>query len=609
MFRSLIIAAVVAFATQIGVCGVVPYKGDLRPEMFEAYQALEKFSVTDSRASLGQVRILLEKSSTSSKSVQAWAMVSYAAVLLEHDSVNRAEEILLDSTVVNWDKVDSWLRNYHSLNLATLKKYQGDYQKANELLNLIRDESKSLLNLKVLQQLGENLRYQGKLDRSLVVWYEAMTIGEHLKDSAEIVDCYSGRGIVRLLQNELDKAELDFRVFKVYNIKINNKKKQALAQSLLSLVDYQKGDYERSIERSLESYNTRLEIGDVKGQGESLNNLALGYMALKNWNQALRYLEEAVQLKARANDLTQMTVILNNTGHCYKNLGNIDAALHFFQLALEKGKIYGQMGDVIVSYNNLVSLFESQDKYDQAFKFQTELVELKDSLAEVEKLETIRELEVKYESDKKDQEITMLQQQQVIITNRWLTLALGLFLAIIIGTLIFDNQKRNHRQQQDLISAEDELQKAELKIMSDLLKHNQQKLSLYTENLIRKNELVNQLEDKLRNAVEESDGDAKKEVKVNFSSVRILTEQDWEEFKQLFDNVHHGLRERLLSEYASLTLAEQRLFLLMKLSMSTKEIANILGVSPDSVKKSRYRLKKKLNLIGDVSLQEFIDGF
>ena len=609
MFRSLIIAAVIAFATQIGVCGIVPYNGDLRPEMLEAYRALEKSSVTDSRASLGQVRTLFKKSNSSSKSVQAWAMVSYAAVLLEHDSVNRAEELLLDSTLVNWNNVDSWLQNYHSLNLATLKNYQGDYKKANELLNLIRDESRSRLNLKVLQQIGESLRYQGKLDQSLMVWYEAIKVGEHLKDSTEIIDCFCGRGIVRLLQNELDKAESDFRAFKGYNIKINNMKKKALAQSLLSLVDYQKGDYERSIERSLESYNTRLDIGDVKGQGESLNNLALGYMGLKNWNQALRYLEEAVQLKTRANDLTQMTVILNNIGQCHKKLGNIDAALHFFQLALEKGKKNGQMGDVIVSYNNLVKLFESRDKYDQAFKVQTELVELKDSLAEVERLEAIHELEVKYESDKKDQEITMLQQQQVIITNRWLTLALGLFLAIIIGALVYDNQKRNHRQQQELISAEDELQKAELKIMSDLLKHNQQKLSLYTENLIRKNELVNQLEDKLKNAVDDIDGNTKEEVKVNFSRVRILTEQDWEEFKQLFDNVHNGLREKLLSEHVGLTLAEQRLFLLMKLTMSTKEIANILGVSPDSVKKSRYRLKKKLNLIGDVSLQEFIDRF
>ncbi len=608
MFRGLILAIVVILSNQIGLCSVIPFNGDLRPELQDIYQALEDASLTDERVTVDYGRALFNKSSSSTESVKAWALLTYASILLEHDSVNRAEELLLDSTTVRWNKAEGWLQDYHSLSLATLKNYQGDYHGANELLIPLRDEERNLLNLKVLEQLGDNLRYQGKLNQSLVIWYEAMKIGELLNDSSEIINCYSGQGIVRLLQNELDKAESDFNTFGKYNRKIGNKKKQALAQSLLSLVDYQRGDYERSIDRSLDSYNTRLEINDVKGQGESLNNLALGYMGLKNWDQALRYLEEAVQLKTRANDLSQMTVILNNTGYCHNKLGNTDAALHFFQLALEKGKQNGQMGDVLTSYRNLVSLSEAQEKFGQAFRFQAELVELKDSLAEVEKLETIRELEVKYESDKKDQEITMLQQQQVIITNRWLTLALGLFLAIIIGALVFDNQKRNHRQQQELISAEDELQKAELKIMSDLLEHNQQKLSLYTENLIRKNELVSQLEDKL-NTVVDDDSPTKEEAKVNFSRVRILTEQDWEEFKQLFDNVHHGLRERLAIECGSLTLSEQRLFLLMKLSMSTKEIANILGVSPDSVKKSRYRLKKKLKLIGDVSLQEFIDEF
>jgi DNA-binding CsgD family transcriptional regulator len=190
-------------------------------------------------------------------------------------------------------------------------------------------------------------------------------------------------------------------------------------------------------------------------------------------------------------------------------------------------------------------------------------------------------------------------------------LALGLFLAIVIGVLFIDNQKRKHRQEKQLLSAEDELQKAELKIMTDLLEYNQQKLSLYTENLLRKNEIVGQLESKLKSVVENASGEFGSEEKLmeDFSGVRILTDDDWEEFKLLFDGVHRGLLERLLISYENLTLAEQRLFLLMKLDLSTKEIANILGVSPESIKKGRYRLKKKLNVLDEQSLQEFISRF
>ena len=49
-----------------------------------------------------------------------------------------------------------------------------------------------------------------------------------------------------------------------------------------------------------------------------------------------------------------------------------------------------------------------------------------------------------------------------------------------------------------------------------------------------------------------------------------------------------------------------RLAALMKMSLTTKEMATILNISPDSVNKARYRLRKKLNLSTDDSLSDFI---
>jgi DNA-binding CsgD family transcriptional regulator len=259
----------------------------------------------------------------------------------------------------------------------------------------------------------------------------------------------------------------------------------------------------------------------------------------------------------------------------------------------------------------LSTVYYEAGRYRQAFETQKTLLALRDSLNETERKAAVNKLEVQFETAKKEQEITVLQQERAIITNRWLTLALGLFLTIIIGVLVYDNQKRKHKQEKELLSTEDELRKAELKIMTDVLAHNQQRLSAYTENLLNKNNLVSQLERKLNELVESArtDTSAANELMVDFTNIRILTDEDWQEFKELFDGVHRGLREKLNAKYQNLTLAEQRLFLLMKLNMSTKEIANILGVSPESVKKARYRLKKKLSLNENVALQDFISSF
>lgn len=61
--------------------------------------------------------------------------------------------------------------------------------------------------------------------------------------------------------------------------------------------------------------------------------------------------------------------------------------------------------------------------------------------------------------------------------------------------------------------------------------------------------------------------------------------------------------------HGDMTEAEERLFLLLKLDLTRNEIASILGISPDSVKKTRSRLRKRLMLEQRESLQEFVKKF
>lgn len=79
---------------------------------------------------------------------------------------------------------------------------------------------------------------------------------------------------------------------------------------------------------------------------------------------------------------------------------------------------------------------------------------------------------------------------------------------------------------------------------------------------------------------------------------RLLTPEDWAQFQVHFDRVHPGFLERLTDQFDFLTPAETRLVVLMKLGLSTAESASMLGVSPDSFKKTRHRLRKKLETKG-----------
>ncbi|MBL4586591.1 MAG: tetratricopeptide repeat protein [Flavobacteriales bacterium] len=593
---------------------VIPYQGALSSDLEKRFSEIQMVDKTSTRKANSLAHAFYKDASGSDVSVGTWALLNYSYFLLNNDSIAKANQLLLDQSV-NWGSLKPWLQAYHHLNLGLVSSYKGDYKGADTQFriatDLHSDEMGDLLKLKLLIAQAENLRFQGKLDISLNRWYEALTLGESLKDSSEIIACYAGRGVVRYLQREFKRSEQDIQLMFNYHQQIGNKKQLAYAYSLLSLLKYQAEEYETALQYSLKSYEIRKQIGDMKGQGESLNNLAISYMGLKNWNQALTYLEEAIQLKTMANDLTQMTVILNNMGHCHQRLGDPEQAMKYFNLSLEKGNENGQMGDVVTAMRNIMRLYAKQKMFEQAYDMQLKMSHIKDSLTRVEKAETISDLEVRYETEKKEHEIVLLQQEQSITTNRWLTLALGLFLIIIMGFLYADNQKRKHTQERQLLVAEDELKKVELESMSDRLKYNRNKLKQFTENLLRKTELISELEVRVKELADDPNEASEKSRKLvqDFSTVRILTDQDWNEFKNLFEEVHEGLLHKLLKSHQNLTDGEQRLFLLMKLGLSTKEIANILGVSPDSVKKGRYRLKKKMGLADTTPLQDFVTSF
>lgn len=83
-------------------------------------------------------------------------------------------------------------------------------------------------------------------------------------------------------------------------------------------------------------------------------------------------------------------------------------------------------------------------------------------------------------------------------------------------------------------------------------------------------------------------------------------EDKWSYFKDVFENVHPQFFERITGEFPSLSSNDLRLMALLKMNLSTKEIADILGISPQSVNTARYRLRKRLNLKPEDDLESRI---
>ena len=142
--------------------------------------------------------------------------------------------------------------------------------------------------------------------------------------------------------------------------------------------------------------------------------------------------------------------------------------------------------------------------------------------------------------------------------------------------------------------------KKKLQKTSDLeveLLENKQKLHIASEELEEKSKQLNN-----KQGINKTD-------LVGISNIlqnSFSTEAEWQDYLQKFKELNPTFLEQLLKGYPNLTKSEIRLLILMKLGYSQKEIASILFIAPDSVKKARSRVRKKMNLAENKNLKEVL---
>jgi Y_Y_Y domain len=83
-------------------------------------------------------------------------------------------------------------------------------------------------------------------------------------------------------------------------------------------------------------------------------------------------------------------------------------------------------------------------------------------------------------------------------------------------------------------------------------------------------------------------------------------EEDWEHFSQHFDQVHSNFLARVKKHFPFLTITDLKLCAYLHINLTSKEIAQLLGISVRGVETSRYRLRKKLDIPGEMSLNTFL---
>lgn len=157
----------------------------------------------------------------------------------------------------------------------------------------------------------------------------------------------------------------------------------------------------------------------------------------------------------------------------------------------------------------------------------------------------------------------------------------------------------------------EEMQKKELELE---LEHKAQDIANSTMNVIRKNEILLEIDSNLQKAADYISEDRNKSLRI-ISKIRysikdsIEHDDDWQKFRTNFDLAYSDYLKRLSTAYPSLSTGDQKLCAYLKMGLSSKDMAPLMNMTVRSVEMSRYRLRKKLGMERDDNLVGFLQKF
>ena len=289
--------------------------------------------------------------------------------------------------------------------------------------------------------------------------------------------------------------------------------------------------------------------------------------------------------------------------------GDKDSALLHIKQSLELLKnstdnLVQKMDYLQYAYYTAADVFRAHGNTDSFYHYSQLYTRLHDSLQKVITLSSVRIAQLRINNEKNYQSLQQLRRQkETEALTRNFIIAFIIMLSLI-AILVLNRQRQKATYKEQLALQQKEVAEANVAVADAEKNAATEQLNLFTQNLIEKTTLVEKLEQQLKASEYNID---QQQLIDELTHKTILTEDDWIKFKMLFEKTQPGFFTRLKMQASDVTLAEQRMAALTRLHLTTKQMAAVLGISPNSVIKAKQRLRQRFNLETDLDVEAFLD--
>ncbi|MEZ5199375.1 MAG: tetratricopeptide repeat protein [Bacteroidales bacterium] len=346
---------------------------------------------------------------------------------------------------------------FHALmQTATGYAYFGDNSKALEFdlkaLPVAIELNTDKFLADVYSNLGYDYNYLGNYEKSIEYNLKALEIKNKmfenglLKNKNRISKSYNNIGSTYITLKQFDLA-LEYNQ-KALEIRTELQDSTGIARSMhnIGIVYEAKQNFENALDYYKQALSIRKKLKSKLEIAETTNNIGVIQKAMNNHQEALNNFQVALDLFNEINNKSGAVSATNNIAGIYIELKKPDKAFPYLLKGIELAEETGQKRTLSEVYINLADYYVLKNDYKNAFKTQEKFISLKDTLYTQSLIDKVSEMQAKYETERKEKEISMLtkdneiQSLQIRKKSNQLYFSITFLVLLIIVSILFFNR-------------------------------------------------------------------------------------------------------------------------------------------------------------------------